>query len=372
MNGTWYQPHEFARIVGMTKRALRYYREKHILEPDYINKEGHTFYSENNLFQAQQIATYRYLEIPVEQIKEIQEHETTVQMSLKLQKQLLQEKILEATQLMKAIENVEQAVKEKDNIPWENVFESVKYAKHAAVENSMMCYYNDRAKEYDAIFSGGGPASCKPDVYKKDIAKLQEMLSKFGNGNVIDIGCGTGFWLQYYYMNCEKFTFLDISPNMLQKCKYRAEYYNLLNQSAFIQEDILKWNVSADVNGNNKVYTNNKEEVSTLQAYDCVFSGFVLGHFMTAQEELFFKKVKQLLKPGGKIFLIDNTWSKWRAKDEHKEDIEKRKLSDGREYLIYKKYFTKEEIQDIFAKYSILIKDIYWGLNFFGIVGECL
>lgn len=70
------------------------------------------------------------------------------------------------------------------------------------------------------------------------------------------------------------------------------------------------------------------------------------------------------------MVIIDNIWSKWRSKDEVKEDIEKRRLMDGREFSIYKKYFTKEEIIEIFIKHGFEVKEFCLGQNFFGIRGE--
>lgn len=193
MEEKWFQPHEFARIVGMTKRALRYYREKEILVPELINQEGHTFYSE--------------------------------------------EKIIETRRLISAIEEMEATVRQQKDLSWENMFHAVKGAKHESVEKSMLEYYDARAEEYDDIFSGGGPASCKPHVYRKDITALFELLSGFGEGKVIDIGCGTGYWLKGYYQRCREFTFLDAEPNMLRKCRERVQHYQLMNCAEFIRED---------------------------------------------------------------------------------------------------------------------------------------
>lgn len=354
MQGKWYQPHEFARVVGMTKRALRYYREKKILIPDYINEEGHCFYSENNFYQAQQIATLRYLGFNVEEIRGLQDKQRDIGSSLTLQKNLLKEKLLETQRLITAIENIEAAIQNQDDIPWNRMFETIRFTKHAAVESSMMEYYDARAEEYEKIFIGEGPASCKSEVYKKDVSELFKFLSGFGQGKVIDIGCGTGYWLKGYYKNSTAITFLDASIHMLQKCQEKVIQYDLEKCSDFVQTDFLKW------------------KNCPSHEYDGAIAGFVLGHFMSTQETEFFHKVREILKPGGKILLIDNTWSKWRAVDEHKEDIEKRQLLDGREFLIYKKYFEEDELRKIFEKYQIQVENVYWGLNFFGMIGKVL
>ena len=75
----------------------------------------------------------------------------------------------------------------------------------------MMSYYDERAEEYDEIYLGKGHTTIDADVYRKDVAKVSKMVSKFGKGHLIDIACGAGFWLPNYARNCNQITFLDPS-----------------------------------------------------------------------------------------------------------------------------------------------------------------
>lgn len=343
---------DFGKLAGMTKRALRYYKEKGILNPEYVNEEGYCFYSEKNLFEARQISTLRYLEFSLEQIKEIQEHKMNVNQSLQYQKRLLTEKRMELDLLIEAIDKMENAVEHETEIDWENMAEIVNFSKRASIENSMRDYYNERAEEYDAIFEGGGPASCNPEVYKKDIKLLFDFLQRFCGESCLDIGCGTAFWLQQYYKNFKRYEFIDVAPNMLEQCKHRVEALQISERSYYILGDFLT------------------KEFDQKKCFDGIIAGFVLGHFTLVQEKKFFSQLHKILKKRGQLVIIDNIWSKWRAKDEVKEDIEKRKLMDGREFSIYKKYFTEEEIIEIFTKYGFEVKEFCLGQNFFGIRGE--
>jgi len=101
----------------------------------------------------------------------------------------------------------------------------------------MMSYYDERAEEYDEIYLGKGHATIDPDAYRKDVAKVSEMVSRFGKGHLIDIACGAGFWLPHYALNCSQITFLDQSARMLSKCKDRVEELGLADVSSFIQGD---------------------------------------------------------------------------------------------------------------------------------------
>ena len=84
------------------------------------------------------------------------------------------------------------------------------------IEQEMLSYYNERASEHDEVYTGKGPAIRHYSAeYIKDVAEVSEMISGFGSGHVIDIACGTGFWVPHYARNCEQITFIDQSERML-------------------------------------------------------------------------------------------------------------------------------------------------------------
>ena len=93
---------------------------------------------------------------------------------------------------------------------------------NAPSKKELATYYQERAPEYDEFYSGKGPAIAHyGGVYINDVAKIQEMTSGFGKGHLIDIACGTGFWIPFYAQNCDEITCLDQSANMLGECKAR-------------------------------------------------------------------------------------------------------------------------------------------------------
>ncbi len=72
-------------------------------------------------------------------------------------------------------------------------------------------YYDGRANEYDELYEGKGPAFPDPEAYKDDVKRIREIAHDFGRGHLIDIACGTGFWLPYYASNCAEITLVDQS-----------------------------------------------------------------------------------------------------------------------------------------------------------------
>lgn len=347
-----YQPGEFAKIVGMTKRALRHYHEIGILKPAFTSELGHHFYTEDNFFEAQRILSLRFIGFSLEEIAEMQISGSDIPKSLRMQRSLLEEKIAQLRLIADTIEEMEQTAGQPGGIAWEEIFGAVKYAKYRMTHEKMMAYYDERAGEYEDIFVGKGPASFKPDYYAEDIGRMEGYLSRFGQGHIIDIACGSGYWLKYYYPNGSRFTFLDQSGRMLEACREKAAGLGIEPQSLFIQDDILE------------------HEFGRRERYDSAVVGFLLSHFTRRQEEAFFHRLRGILRPGARLLIVDSTWSRERARTQNKEDIEERCLNDGRRFTIYKRYFDKEDLPAMLARYGITVKEYYFGKTFVLITGE--
>lgn len=63
---------QFSRITGLSIKTLRFYHEKEILLPSYIDeKSGYRYYDHNCIEKARIISCFRKLQFPLDQIKEI-------------------------------------------------------------------------------------------------------------------------------------------------------------------------------------------------------------------------------------------------------------------------------------------------------------
>ena len=218
---------------------------------------------------------------------------------------------------------------------------------------NMARYYDERAGEYDEIYQGRGPAIPDPDAYKKDVEEICQIASRFGRGHLIDIGCGTGFWLPYYALNCSQITLLDQSEKMLSECRGRVDKLGLKNKCKFLKGDFFKINF---------------EEFS----FESALVGFLISHLTLTQERLFFVQLKKTLKSNGQLMLIDSTWSSKRLPHRKKEGMQERVLNDGRLFTIYKRYFDKSEIEEMFTKYGFNIQSYYMGDLMLAVIGEAL
>ena len=217
--------------------------------------------------------------------------------------------------------------------------------------HEMLTYYNERAEEYDQVYEGKEPAIQRySHEYVDDVAEIYRMVAGFGYGHLIDIACGTGFWMSHYARNCERITCVDQSDGMLAECKRRIEALRLTDIFCFIQGNIF--------------------DVALEPAtYDCAMVGFLLSHFTTEQEGAFFHKLKEILKPSAQAMIIDSYWSE-RRKGRKKEGITERTLNDGRVFKIYKKYFDEADIETILERHQFAIESLHVGNVFIAAIAQ--
>ena len=215
----------------------------------------------------------------------------------------------------------------------------------------MMSYYDERAEEYDEIYLGKSHTTINADVYRKDVAKISEMVSRFGKGHLIDIACGAGFWLPNYARNCNQITFLDQSARMLSKCKDRVEELGLADISSFIQGDFLDIKLEAS-------------------KYDCALVGFLLSHLTLEQEKTFFRKLEENLKANPQLMFIESAWNMRRQRYQEKEGVQERVLNNGRIFRVYKRYFDKPAVEEMFEWYKFEVISYYTGEAIIAAIAE--
>jgi ubiquinone/menaquinone biosynthesis C-methylase UbiE len=214
-------------------------------------------------------------------------------------------------------------------------------------------YYDERAPEYEEFYWGSFPAKIpNPDLYKNDTITIQKLLPDYISGECIDIACGTGFWLPFYQHNCSQITLIDQSQTMLAECAQKIEKLGIESKTETIGSDFFK-----------HPFRSHK--------YDSALIGFLLSHLNEDEGKEFFLILKGVLKQGGTFVIIDNVWSQEiAAAGRPKAGRVSRSLSDGRKFKIFKKYFERQDLDDLAAKYDIELGIIYWGRIFFLATGN--
>ena len=200
----------------------------------------------------------------------------------------------------------------------------------------MLAYYNERASEYeDAYTRGTGTASITdPTVFTTEISVLEGIVRGFGCGHLLDVACGTGYWLPHYFGNCARVTLFDQSDQMLVECALKVGSLGGADRCFLVQGDVF-------------------DHLFPTCTHDSALVGFLLSHLSDEQEHLLMQILRQTLRPDARVLILESAWTDLRAKFNEKTGRQLRRLNDGTEFDIYKRYISRDDIAAWDRKYGL-------------------
>jgi ubiquinone/menaquinone biosynthesis C-methylase UbiE len=200
----------------------------------------------------------------------------------------------------------------------------------------MLGYYNERASEYEEAYRlGTGTASITdPTVFTTEIGVLEGIVRGFGSGHLLDLACGTGYWLPLYIGNCSRVTLIDQSERMLSECELKVRRWAVADRCSFVRGDVFDYQFPTCT-------------------HDSALVGFLLSHLSEEQEHLLIQVLRQTLRPDARVLILDSAWTDLRAKFNQKVEQQTRRLNDGTEFQIYKRYLSREDIGAWDRKYGL-------------------
>jgi ubiquinone/menaquinone biosynthesis C-methylase UbiE len=191
-------------------------------------------------------------------------------------------------------------------------------------------YYRERAGEYDDWWFRRRRYDHGPETNARwfsDVAEAHAALDHFKpTGDVVELACGTGLWTERLLGDVTSVTAVDGSLEMLELCQTRVADPRV----RYVQADLFAWEPE--------------------RTYDVCFFGFWLSHVPEERFETFWEKVRRAVGPEGRVFFIDSLRSEQASAVDHKlpdqgEETMLRRLVDGREYRIVKRFHEPEPLQ---------------------------
>lgn len=193
-------------------------------------------------------------------------------------------------------------------------------------------YYRARAPEYDDWFLRKGRYDDGPEENRRWFAEADEVREALGafdpRGRVLELACGTGWWTKELAARATELTAVDASAEVLELNRRRV---GAAENVSYVCADIFAWEPDG--------------------TYDVVFFGFWLSHVPSTEIGRFWEKVRRALTPGGRVFFVDSLRSSttvpWGEADRAGETdrVQRRSLSDGREYRVIKNRFDPERLR---------------------------
>lgn len=194
-------------------------------------------------------------------------------------------------------------------------------------------YYRARAGEYDEWFLRKGRYDQGEEFngqWFEEVRVLAQTLERFNpRGDVLELASGTGWWTEQLAQYADGVTCVDASPEVIAVNQERTAKYQ--TKIRYMQTDLFSWKPD--------------------KQYDVVFFSFWLSHVPPDKFENFWNIVRSALKPNGRVFFIDSARSsRGTAKNQTVENVDeiynKRKLNDGREFMIVKMFYKPGELEE--------------------------
>ena len=179
-------------------------------------------------------------------------------------------------------------------------------------------YYAARAPEYDDWWYRRGRYALDPETqagWDADVAEVEQALAEVAHGDVLELAAGTGIWTRALVRLADRVVALDANPETLAFNTPDAEH---------VVADVFEW--------------------QPTEQFDLCFFGFWLSHVPDERLDAFWALVRKALRPGGRVFLVDNGTGDPVHASLSRTGVEKRRLADGREFEIVKRYRTPEEL----------------------------
>lgn len=175
-----YRVKEFAKLAGVTVRALHHYDRLGLLRPKQRSHAGYRLYREQDLARLEQIVVLKFLGMPLKQIRRVLQSESDLGEALHRQQAVLLEKRRQVDRAIQAISDAQKSVRGRGEPDWK-LFQHI--VQEIEMQNSM-----DWSKKYYSA-----EAQAKVEERKKLWSpELQEKVSREWNQLFADVEAALG------------------------------------------------------------------------------------------------------------------------------------------------------------------------------------
>jgi SAM-dependent methyltransferase len=185
-------------------------------------------------------------------------------------------------------------------------------------------YYRARAPEYDDWWFRRGRYELDAERkarWDADVAEAEQALEEFApRGSVLELAAGTGLWTRRLVRHADRLVAVDASPETLAINRDRVE-----GEVEYVVADLFAWEPS--------------------EPFDVCFFSFWLSHVPEERFVGFWRTVRAALRPGGRVFLVDNSvGDRAHTGTDQADGEETRTVADGRAFRIVKRRWAPDTL----------------------------
>lgn len=218
----YYSIGQFSELAQVTLRTIRYYDQKDLLKPSFVNDFGARFYTDEDLVKLQQILLLKYLGFTLKEIKSLivdDTDSTLLLSSLNIQKKLIKNRIEQMQMVEQAIEETVCAIHDEKQVNWNQIVNLIHLTKD---ESNLKKQYQDASNLTSRI-----DLHNKYSINKKGwFPWIFEKVPFKKGANILEIGCGDGsFWIQNAQSILEDVNILlsDLSEGMIRDARRQIQ-----------------------------------------------------------------------------------------------------------------------------------------------------
>ena len=139
-----FQAHQFAERAGVTVRTLHHYDRLGLLKPSRYTEAGYRLYGEADFMRLQQIVMLKFIGLSLREIKKLlDQRELDLQMTLRLQRAVVEQKRRHLDTILQAISRAEQAMAASDELDWETFKQIIEVTNMQKDMEWMKKYYTE-------------------------------------------------------------------------------------------------------------------------------------------------------------------------------------------------------------------------------------
>ncbi|WP_249435825.1 MerR family transcriptional regulator [Paenibacillus sp. Marseille-Q4541] len=306
---------EISERLQISARAIRYYEEKGLITPEKQESSGYRLFTEQDAARLQTIVSLREVGMSLEEIgrvlAQMEEGDSEdVLHHLELQRAVLFSQMIEIRQSIETTDRIIARGKEQKKLAWDDIYEwtaSLKQSKQLRSNWQDHWNYDSYAALHDERV-GGERSQQEYGAYPSypfALHRVLEVVNPQKGEKGVDLGTGTGNLAALFLERGLEMKGLDQSIAMLREAERKHSGYEvrLGNFLAIPYED---------------------------HQFDFAVMSYALHHLTEEQKRLALLEIKRILKPHGRIGLVDFMFEDRQAREHYVRTLR----DEGREDVI--------------------------------------